>query len=300
LTEEAPKHCFVDLNGKLICEATGGSSNLCSNPKETVLQNLLSLIWQANENCGQMLKAEAICLGTAGIQAENSVSILTDGLRTASGCNNITVLGDMEIPLAANAAGEDAAVLISGTGSICFAKNSNGASARCGGWGHMIGDEGSGYWIAAEAMRAVTRAHDLRSESTALTGLLFEKMGCATISDMTAKVYSSEFGKTQMASLAYLVDTADALGDPVAADILNRAAEHLFSLCYGAIRGAGLGTGYLKIFLSGGTVLNSKRIKERLSELVNEAYPNAVLAPIEKDAAWGAVQIALNAASMCK
>ena len=91
----------------------------------------------------------------------------------------VLVVNDALVALEAGAPGEPGVVIISGTGSIAYGRNAAGEAARSGGWGYVLGDEGSGYWIGRAALRAVLREADERGPKTALTPLLLEHFGVA-------------------------------------------------------------------------------------------------------------------------
>ncbi len=88
------------------------------------------------------------------------------------------VVNDALVALEAGAPGEAGVVIISGTGSIAYGRNRRNEGARAGGWGHVLGDEGSGFWIGRAAMRAVLREADRRGPRTALTPLLAAALRC--------------------------------------------------------------------------------------------------------------------------
>src|SRR5205085_1278058 len=83
-------------------------------------------------------------------------------------------------------------VIIAGTGSIVYGRNQRGEAARAGGWGHLIGDEGSGYWIGREALAAVMRAEDGRGPSTRMTADILEFFTVADVSRLPRIVYDRE------------------------------------------------------------------------------------------------------------
>lgn len=278
----------ADANDNVIWEGKGGSTNLCSNTQAQVRDNLRELFGRAEAETG--ITARAVCLGSAGISRPGSGEILRDIIEECSHCSLVRIVGDMEIPLEASAPGEDALVVIAGTGSICYGRNAAGESARSGGWGHIFGDEGSGYWMACQGLNAVMRAYDGRGEPTCLTELFLERYGAGDAADITARLYNGPFSKHGIAAAAGLIDEAAARGDAAASSIIDAAARHLFDLAKAVIQKI-RPDGRLKIFLSGGVAL-SRPIREKLSARLLESYPSVSVAPVKTDAAWGAVIIA--------
>ena len=118
-------------------------------------------------------------------------------------------------------------VSCAGTGSVCFGRNRHGRTRQVGGWGHLMGDEGSGYDIALQALRAVARAHDGRGPETALAAGLSRRAGVATPIELAFQVYGGDLGRDRLAALAVEVTAAARRGDAVAAGILTAAAEEL-------------------------------------------------------------------------
>src|SRR6185295_19261309 len=111
---------------------------------------------------------------------------------------------------------------IAGTGSIAYGRNAQGEAARAGGWGHMIGDEGSGYWIGREALAAVMRAADGRGPLTGLTYDVLEHFSISDISRLPRIVYDRDQPRMSVAALGPLVQRARDDGDAVATRILER------------------------------------------------------------------------------
>src|SRR5262249_61492288 len=106
-------------------------------------------------------------------------------------------------------------------------RNAGGHAARAGGWGHLIGDEGSGYWVGREALAAVVREADGRGPATGLTGAVLEHFSTATAAGLVHVVYNRDVPRQHVAALGPIVQRAASSGDAVAYNILDRAAEQL-------------------------------------------------------------------------
>ena len=113
----------------------------------------------------------------------------------------LRLLGDQEIALAGAIDGPGA-VLIAGTGSVCFGKDGQGRPFRAGGYGYLIDDGGSGYAIGRDILTAVARAHDGRGPETCLTEAVFASLGIGELNQMITWLYSPETGKKEMCGLA--------------------------------------------------------------------------------------------------
>jgi N-acetylmuramic acid 6-phosphate etherase len=117
--------------------------------------------------------------------------------------------------------------VVSGTGSLIYGADRAGRTARAGGWGYLLGDEGSGYWTTLESLRAAARAADGRGPATALQARMLAALDCKQTSDLVAAVYGSTRDRRELAALAAVTSAAAAAGDAVARSILGRAAEEL-------------------------------------------------------------------------
>ena len=118
-------------------------------------------------------------------------------------------------------------MVVAGTGSIAYGVNADAVAARSGGWGPVLADEGSGYWIGRRALVAVMRHADGRGPRTALTPLVLEHFGLSRPDDLVNEVYEGAERRQLIASLGQLVEQARAGGDAVAAEILRQAANEL-------------------------------------------------------------------------
>ncbi|MEG0693593.1 MAG: BadF/BadG/BcrA/BcrD ATPase family protein [Oscillospiraceae bacterium] len=278
-----------DLEGNFLGEAKSGSSNLCSNSYEAVEQNIKLLIKNLMNHCVDYTPI-SICIGTAGIRANNGAASIKAIITKVTGCEKVLVLGDMELPIFAHDSTKNAVAMISGTGSIVFARNKNGTCARVGGWGHIVGDEGSGYWLTVKAIQAIMREFDHRGEKTKLTQLFLEHLNCNSPQDIITLIHG-EFNKSQLASMAYLLDIAAKEGDLVAASILSQGAELLFELLEASIKTAGFDEEFAIIFI-GGVLQKSEIINTSIQQYIKNKYPKAQITNQQKEAVDCAVEIA--------
>ncbi len=280
----------INLNGEFLCEVKGGSTNLASNSAEQVRNNLTELFKEANIAANETLKPLSICLGTAGVTAKDADKILKEILFDITGCKNLSVVGDMEIPLYADCADKDGVVVIAGTGSIAFARTKDGKTARAGGWGHIVSDEGSAYWIAKEAIVAIMRAYDGRGLKTCLEGLFTKALDCDT-KGLISKIHAPGFNKSDFAALAGWVNEGAMNGDTVSIDILHRAAEFIIELLTAAKNRAELSDDFTLI-LAGGVLTNNKLVQEYVIGRVGEEFEKATVINAQSENITGALTIA--------
>ena len=208
------------------------------------------------------------------------------------------VVHDTRIILAAG--GIDAGtVLISGTGSAAWARTGDDREARAGGWGYLLGDEGSGYAVARSAVRNALSEHDGGLPAGALTARLLERTGAAEPADLLDLFYRKP-ERRYWAGLAGTVFDLAARADGVSAAIVDDAARHLAALAV-AVNGR-LGTipaaGHAAppVLLAGGMLVNQPALAGRVRELLGERGL-ADVRVLDRAPAWGAVNLALDDAA---
>jgi N-acetylglucosamine kinase-like BadF-type ATPase len=205
----------------------------------------------------------------------------------------ILVVNDALIALQAAVGSAAGIVIVSGTGSIAYGCDRNGTAARAGGWGYVLGDEGSGYWIGRLAMRAVVTAADGRGAPTTLTGRLLTHFGVRRPDELLQMVYRSNFKPAALALLATHVQQARDEGDAAAATILELAAQEL-------VRAAGSVTAQLNLadeeftfVLAGGMFKAVPWLREQLERELPSIAPRSHVLHLEVEPAFGAVRLAV-------
>jgi N-acetylglucosamine kinase-like BadF-type ATPase len=234
---------------------------------------------------------EAACFGMSG-GPEDKRTILTGILRTP----RLMVTDDAAIALAGATASGQGIITIAGTGSIAFGRNAEGRTARAGGWGHIFGDEGGGFDIARQALRATLRMEEGWGPATNLRQKLLEATGSQSANEMLHRFYTEEWPRARVATLAPLVDAAAAGGDALAAGILDSAAQELAMLT-GAVRSQLWKPGQAIEAAFIGGVFKSRRLLERFRMLV-ELEEGTHCAPPKHGPAEGALLEAYRGAGL--
>ena len=176
---------------------------------------------QAGLDAGAVRFAAA-CFGMSGGPADKQAV-----LREILAADTLVVTDDAVIALAGATGGEPGIITIAGTGSIAFGRNPQGRTVRAGGWGYIFGDEGGGFDIMRQALRAALRHEEGWGPPTALLPVLLEATGAADANDALHRFYTQEWPRSRVAALAPLVDETAMAGDAVASDILHNAAQQL-------------------------------------------------------------------------
>jgi N-acetylglucosamine kinase-like BadF-type ATPase len=159
---------------------------------------------------------------------------------------------------AAATRGEPGIVVISGGGAVAYGRTALGGSLRVGGWGHLLGDEGSGYWIGLEAIKAALRSWAGMIPKTALETRVMETLGAEDDRQVLGRVYSGSFSEAEIAGLVLLVASLARDDDELSDWILDEAAYHLASMAEAVQKRLG----ELPIYLSGG-VFGAATMPER-------------------------------------
>lgn len=222
-----------DAEGNILAESRGESSSVKSRPWEDVQRVLLTLIQDVVDQSGtEMSQLGGIFLGLAGSDRPEDRKRISDWLQTElpEGVP-ITVHNDAVTALAAGTWGQKGIALISGTGSIAYGFDpATGGFVRVGGWGYLLGDEGSGFDLGRKALVAVMRAYDGRGEPTALTGLVLERWSLQHPGQLINTIYGQDNVRTAIADGSKLVMRAAADGDPIAVKLVEEAIQELEEL----------------------------------------------------------------------
>jgi glucosamine kinase len=177
----------------------------------------------------------AVCVGATGAArpeiAEKVRHIILEII--PNGSRKIEVVGDTVIALEAACGKGPGVVVIAGTGSIAYGRNAEGQSARAGGWGFAISDEGSGYWIGRSAVAAILSAQDQQRE-TALTGLVFQEWKIGTLDELVQVANATP--PSDFPRLFPVVLKAAAVGDVTAGELLVEAGGKLAGLAATVVR----------------------------------------------------------------
>jgi len=245
-------------DGHDVIDVEGPGANVATLESGLVDERLSSLL----SPFGAM-HPEACCAGAAGAEvpaARRRLEALLE--RMLPGCR-LSVVHDARLVLAA--AGLDAGIaLVAGTGSVAYGRTPDGREAQRGGWGWMIGDDGSGAWITREAAREVMRRVDSGAQLGALGEALLRACGVADARQMIAALHAMR-EPMQWAALALAVfETASTDGG--AADIVERAAASLSQLAREVEHALGDDG---PVALAGGLLLNQPNlefaVRERLA-----------------------------------
>lgn len=287
----------IDETGALCGVGYGGSANYDAIGIEAAQLN----IRQAVEHAAQMASLPphgfaGAFLGIAGVVSASDVQIVRSIAESLalSAPENTGVDHDCRIALAGGLAGGDGVVLIVGTGSSCFGVNPQGESWRAGGWGHLISDEGSGYWLGLQAMRAAVSDYDGRGKQTVLTQKVMEALAITEMNDIMHRIYVPQASKAEIAALSSLVINASKQGDAVASAVLDHAARDLAACVRAVAVRLGFADTQFDLVIVGGLVQNSEILFQRISDNVLAVLPKVRMRTPELPPVLGACLLAMK------
>jgi N-acetylglucosamine kinase-like BadF-type ATPase len=241
-------------------------------------------------NPPRLLPFTSACLGFSGGPADKE-SIVNEILSS----ERTLVTHDGLIALSGATAGQPGLITIAGTGSFAFGRNAAGETARAGGWGYIFGDEGGGFFITRQALRAALRFEEGWGAPTVLRSMFLEATGAGDINALLHRFYTTEFPRPRIAGFSKFVNEAAEAGDEIARAILNDAAQQL-ALIAEAVRRQLFETGEETLVAYVGGVFRSGILLGRFRSVL-EGAGNRVMAPVYGPAA-GALLEAYRAAGV--
>jgi N-acetylglucosamine kinase-like BadF-type ATPase len=282
----------ADETGCLLGIGHGGPANHIHEPGgvERIRRSLSDAIRGAVTMADlENARITAACLGmTGGSKAMEEVClpvVPTDCL----------VFGmDTRIALYSVTFGRPGAVVIAGTGAASYGLNAKGETATAGGWGYLMGDEGSGYWIAVRALNACCRAHDGIAPPTQILPLLLQHLEVSGLKPIHKRIYSGAMSRPDIAALAEIVGRAAAQGDAPARRILRDAGKELALAVNAVLLKLRMERGPVTVGTVGGVFRSGRLVLRTFREVVKRAAPEATITPACVPSAVGAVLMALE------
>ncbi|MEH1920322.1 N-acetylglucosamine kinase [Nostoc sp.] len=298
---------LMDDLRRVLGRGEAGSSNYQTIGIEATLQSIQSAIHNAIEAAiiTNTVNIDAICMGLAGVGRaadievvkvlvkklqNNKYMLINWALQPA----NIVICNDAFIALVGGIGQPVGIVVAAGTGSIVFGRNHQGDTKRVGGWGYILGDEGSAYKIAIAGMNAALKSYDGREMSTSLVEAFKQHLGLENIEDLIEVIYRGEWRVKQIAALALVVDFAAASGDIVANIIIDDAVKELVKATSTVIDAIFSADSALEVVTTGSVWRGRCKIHERFSASLIKKFPNVNVIFPRYEPAYGAGLLALQ------
>ena len=247
--------------GRVVGRGEAGPSNIQAVGEDAALRELGLAIDRAFAAAGVGRRpAAAACLGLAGIDLDGR-DVIRRWADAGGLAGRLEVANDAALLFAAGTPDGWGLAVVCGTGSNCLTLDRAGNDARAGGWGYLMGDEGSAFRVGLQGLRAACRAADRIGEPTTLLAAYLAKLGSDDPREFIPAVYRGAWDKAAIAGLAPLVLDAAAAGDATADRIVREEAAELAKTAAGAVRLGGLDPGAVPVALTGGLVLRGDRYR---------------------------------------
>lgn len=273
------------LGGKL-----GGSGLLGVGEDDRVARRIVEGVRALARENGVSLPVDAFCAGLAGASGRPEArELVEERIRGAAVATRVRVVSDSEIAFRDAFGSREGILLISGTGSVGVGRAATGVVRRVGGWGALLGDEGSGYRLGLEGIRAAVRSAEGRAPPTTLTPRLFAALGSDSPGDVFE--WSKEAEKSDVAALAPGVLAAAEGGDRAAREIVARAVVGLVRHARALVDALELAAAP-PVALVGGLVEPGGRMRARVEAALGEEGFQVL--PARVSPVRGAVKIALE------
>ncbi|HTH71499.1 MAG TPA: BadF/BadG/BcrA/BcrD ATPase family protein [Candidatus Saccharimonadales bacterium] len=275
----------VTRGGEIVGRGAGGGANLLSSPDPH--GSIAAALREAL--AGRI--PDAVVLSCAGGEREADRAKGRAILASLLGPNvAVDVTHDAKAALYAGNPAGCGVVLISGTGSIAYGRNDQGVEARCGGWGYLVGDEGSAVWIGQEGLRAASYDHDGRGSPTAISRHLFLDLGATDFNDVLPLLYGKPHPSPAILAATRAVARAFADSDGIAVNIVQRGARALADMAATVARELSLESG--PVYLAGGAFENVRPLEKAVRLELLGALPRAAVEPVGEEPAMGAARLA--------
>jgi N-acetylglucosamine kinase-like BadF-type ATPase len=280
--------CAVSNGAELLGQATGASAKLARVGKEKARENLQSVIRQACE-AGKVAPTEIqhVCIGMAGASLVEAVQWAQQTIRELIPDSTIYVAGDHVIAHRAAFGISPGVLVISGTGSIAFGRNQAGETARAGGWGPSVSDEGSAFWVGREAVAEALRSFDFGKSN----GLLSTIADCWKVAPEEV-IRLANASEPRFPELAGPVVEAAERGDAQARNIAERAGKALAGLASAVIHRLWPNGGIVPVALAGGVLQGSALVRQSFKEEMRVQQPQAAVSFAYVRPVLGALEIA--------
>jgi N-acetylglucosamine kinase-like BadF-type ATPase len=284
---------ITDADFKIVGTGRSGASNPHRVGFTEAVANILLATDQALKEAGlQMADIAAACAGIAGISHPIHYHTMKDALDRSLDLERLELVTDAHAALTGALDGKSGVIVIAGTGSIALGLNEAGEGARSGGWGPTFSDEGSGYDIARQALKAVAASFDGRSSATLLTKMICKELGIEKPSDLPSVIYNDDAKPAQIASLAKLVSEAAQQGDEVAQEILARAGQELGQLAVAVIERLAMQQQSFRVACVGSVFNSGDLVLASFRRTISRVAPNAQIGEPIYPPTIGAVKLA--------
>jgi N-acetylmuramic acid 6-phosphate etherase len=282
---------LADASGRILRRLEAGPANMKFLSEAQLTQHFRSI-------AAALPGPDALGIGLSGAWADADFRRIRSAAATVWPGIPCYATNDLETAFTAAADGKRATrtpqvLIVSGTGSGCYGRNLKGRGVKVGGWGHVLGDKGSGYDIGLRALQAVVDAYDHEQVWPDLGRRLLRALLMNEPNDLID--WAQKASKTEISSLAVEVFNAWGHKDKVAADVLASAAKSLARDAAACARRLARRGTRVRFVLTGSILLKQPRFAALVRRELHKLWTKATVTPLKRESVWGAVELARRA-----
>lgn len=280
---------LADAAGAELARVSGPAGIVDPRHPERSAEVIATLLRKALAQAGIDAPAAALCAGLAGVGNEAERVAVQSALASAGVAGAVRIISDGEIALHGAFGGGAGVLLIAGTGSVAYGRGPDGRMERCGGWGMMVGDEGSGYAIGRSGLAAALRSVDGREGETQLLPVLLKALSLDDPREIPP--WAGRASKSDIAAMARHVLEVAAAGDGLAIRVVEHHARELATHVIALAHRLGPWQGDVPVVFHGGVLRSGLYASMVDLQLAQNAHRYRIQ-PARADAVHGALAYA--------
>jgi N-acetylglucosamine kinase-like BadF-type ATPase len=285
---------LCDTHGQIIGKGLSGGTNPRTSSTGELNVHLQEAIEQATRSidCSKILAAHFGIAGAGDARTRAKIQGIAKELLSEQ--TTRTIGHDLEIALVGGLESNPGIVLVAGTGSACYGRTFDGRSAKCGDWGDLVDDVGSGSWIGLRALQVCVRQADGRLPESPLKQAVMDFLKIEHMGAFKTRIHNSGLSRSERAQVAPIILDLANKGDEVSLAIVAEGVDALSSCVF--ITSRQLGIKSPTVLLAGG-LLQHTYFSNSLEAALNARIPNAIITQPILSPTAGAVLMALKAAN---
>lgn len=286
---------IADIEGHLLSFGRSGPSNPLAVGEISAKKSIMEAIDDAINRSGvNISRFKVACLGIAGAGNISGKSIMERITKELDIADKVIIENDATIALVGATACSYGVIVIAGTGSVAFGINEYGERWRAGGWGYIVGDEGSGYDIGRKAIMDALRSYDGRGPKTLLLYEITKHFNLSSIDEIIERIYVAGMERHEIAALAPLVAKAAGEGDKVAKRILNEAGRELGLAAKAVIKKLRMENDEFDLAVTGGVFKAGEMVLNPFKKIIKKVAPKCRIICPKFEPVIGAILLALK------
>ena len=287
------KAILVDRELNLLGVGVNGPGNIHDVGDERARKNILEAINKAlSEAGGGLMDIRYGGFGISGVDTDKDRDIMSNSLADLEIAGEKFIVNDVVMSHYSSVGGGPGVTVVGGSGSKFYGRNDREEETKMGGWGWLVGDEGSGFQISRRGIQEATKAYDGRREDSVLVDFVLEHFDLERFEEVISRLHEGLGHPKEISSFSKRVVEASEMGDDAAEEVIEEACREIFIGVRSAKENLDIKEPF-KVGLTGG-IFNSERILERVKGLITEEYPGTkVLRPMG-DPVVGSIALAMD------